>query len=69
MLTRTHIVRVLVAIAVLGLMWVLLGNAVARKDKQFRGRRISWRWENPRSSSCFSLWIPTRTAKPPSKSG
>lgn len=32
MLTRTHIVRVIVAIAVLVLMWVLLGNTVAQRQ-------------------------------------
>lgn len=32
MLTRTHIARVIVAIAVLVLTWVLLGNAVAQRQ-------------------------------------
>ena len=32
MLTRTHTVRVIVAIAVLVVTWVLLGNAVAQRQ-------------------------------------
>ncbi len=32
MLTRTHIVRVIVAIAVLVVTWVLLGNAAAQRQ-------------------------------------
>jgi hypothetical protein len=44
-------------------------NRDRTKGRQFRSHRINWHSERMSSSNCSSSWIPTRTARSPTKNG
>jgi hypothetical protein len=62
MFTRTNIPRAVVAITALVVTWAILGTAVAQRAAVPKPQDKLGS-ESPRSSSCYSLWIPTRTAR------
>ena len=62
MLTRTNIVRAIVAIAVLVATWAILGTAVAQRQ-QFRSRRINWHSERPEVKQLLLLMDTDKNGK------
>ena len=69
MLKRRNAVWFIVAISVLVTIWSVLGIALTQKQAVPKPQDKLALGETTRSSSYSSLWIPTRAAKSPRKSG